>query len=317
MSEVTVSKLNPGDRMEGFLLVRSAEQRLGKGGNYLDLILVDRTGEIGAKVWDGTAAPPPAGSVIKVRGVVQEFNGRLQFRVEKFRAARSDDQVDLNSLVPCAPRSPEAMRREIDETVERLASEPLRKLVREMLDQAGDRLAWFPAAQRMHHAERSGLLHHTTDMLRAAEQLIRAYPALNGDLLRAGVILHDLAKLDEMKSDELGNVSDYTRDGLLVGHIARGMSRLDEAARKTGVGGELVQLLEHMILSHHGQPEYGSPRLPMFPEAQVLHTLDNLDAKLNEMMTILERTPEGSFSERIPSLDGRRLYHPFYTDSAQ
>ena len=317
MDEITVSKLTPGMKMEGFLLVRSAEQRLGKGGNYLDLILVDRTGEIGAKVWDGTIAPPPAGSVIKVRGTVQEFNGRLQFRVEKFRQARPEDNVDLNTLVPCAPRSPEEMRREIDETVDRMQSEPLRKITREMLRMAGDALAYFPAAQKMHHAERSGLLHHTTDMLRAAEQLIRAYPFLNGDLLRAGVILHDLAKLSEMKSDALGNVSDYSRDGLLVGHLVRGVSNLDEAARNVGVCGELLQLLEHMIISHHGQAEYGSPRAPMFPEAQVLHALDNLDAKLNEMRAIVDRTPAGAFSERIPSLDGRRIYHPHYSDEAE
>ncbi|MBR6028893.1 MAG: HD domain-containing protein [Clostridia bacterium] len=317
MEEITVSMLTPGTRMEGFLLVRTAEQRVGKGGNYLDLLLVDKTGEISAKVWDGTAVPPPAGSVIKVRGLVQEFNGRLQFRVEKFRPARPDDNVDLNNLVPCAPRKPADMRREIDSTIEKMASEPLKKLVREMLRLAGDRLEWFPAAQKMHHAERSGLLHHTTDMLRAAEELLKAYPFLNGDLLRAGVILHDLAKLDEMKSDEMGNVQDYTRDGLLVGHLVRGVSTLDQAARNVDVSGEIVQLLEHMIISHHGVPEFGSPRLPMFPEAQVLHMLDTLDAKMNEMKAILDRTPPGSFSERIQSLDGRRLYHPYYSDSAE
>ena len=209
------------------------------------------------------------------------------------------------------------MRREIDDTVDRMQSEPLQKLVREMLRMAGGALSYFPAAQRMHHAERSGLLHHTTDMLRAAEQLIRAYPFLNGDLLRAGVILHDLAKIDEMKSDEMGNVSDYSRDGLLIGHLVRRVSNLDQAARNVGVSGEVVALLEHMIISHHGQAEFGSPRPPMFPEAQVLHALDNLDAKLNEIKAILDRTPEGAFSERIPSLDGRRIYHPFYSDSAE
>ena len=178
---------------------------------------------------------------------------------------------------------------------------------------AGDRLMYFPAAQRLHHAERSGLLHHTTGMLRTAEHILAAYPFLNGDLLRAGVILHDLCKIQEMKSDSLGNVSDYTRDGLLIGHLVRGVAQLQLAAQNVGVEGEIVLLLEHMILSHHGEAEYGSPRMPMFPEAEALHWVDLLDARMNEMQAIMQRVPEGAFSEKIWSLE-RRLYHPRYEE---
>ena len=120
-----------------------------------------------------------------------------------------------------------------------------------------------------------------------------------------------------MQSDALGNVTDYTRDGLLIGHLVRGVSRLDEAARNIGVGGETLALLEHMLISHHGEPEFGSPRRPMFPEAEALHWIDTFDAKMNEMQTIQERTPEGAFSERIKYLDDRRMYHQRYTDDAQ
>ncbi|MBQ7306565.1 MAG: HD domain-containing protein, partial [Clostridia bacterium] len=279
MEQLTVSQLVKDLRFEGFLLVRSSDQRTGSNGSrYLDMNLTDRTGEINCKVWDGNVAPPPAGTVIKVRGLVQEYNGRLQLRVEKLRASTPEDQVDLSRLVPCAPESPEKMRSEIDETIDRFKSENLKKIVREMLRLAGDKLEWFPAAQRLHHAERSGLLHHTTGMLRTAEHIIEAYPWLNGDLLRAGVILHDLSKIAEMKSDELGNVTDYTRDGLLIGHLVRGVAVLAEAARNVGVEGEVVVLLEHMIISHHGEAEFGSPRKPMFPEAEVLHWIDLLDA---------------------------------------
>ena len=309
---VTISQLVTGARFEGFLLVRSSDQRVGSNGSkYLDMNLTDRTGEINCKVWDGNVAPPPAGTVIKVRGLVQEYNGRLQLRVERLRASTAEDQVELSLLVPCAPESPEKMRQEIEDTIDGFKSDDLKKLVREMLRLAGDRLAWFPAAQRLHHAERSGLLHHTTGMLRTAEHIIAAYPFLNGDLLRAGVILHDLSKISEMKSDEMGNVSDYTRDGLLIGHLVRGVATLAQAAKNVGVEGEMVVLLEHMIISHHGEPDYGSPRMPMFPEAEVLHWIDLLDARMNEMQGIMERTPAGAFSEKIWSLD-RRLYHPHY-----
>ena len=314
MEELTVSQLVRDMRFEGFLLVRSSDQRTGSnGGRYLDMNLTDRTGEINCKMWDGTVAPPSQGSVIKVRGLVQEYNGRLQLRIERMRAAVPADNVDLSKLVPCAPEKPEDMLREINETIDRFESEQLRAVVREMLRLAGDNIVWFPAAQRLHHAERSGLLHHTVGMLRTAEHIISAYPFLHGDLLRAGVILHDLSKIDEMKSDELGNVTDYTRDGLLIGHLVRGVSRLAEAAKNVGVTGEMVVLLEHMIISHHGEAEYGSPRMPMFPEAEVLHWIDLLDARMNEMQGIMERVPAGAFSEKIWSLD-RRVYHPNYDD---
>ena len=153
-------------------------------------------------------------------------------------------------------------------------------------------------------------------MLRTAEHILQAYPFLHGDLLRAGVILHDLSKITEMKSDNLGNVTDYTREGLLIGHLVRGVAKLAEAARNVGVTGEIVVLLEHMIISHHGIPEYGSPKPPMFPEAEVLNWIDTLDARMNEMEGIMARVPAGAFSEKIWSLD-RRMYHPHYEEGAE
>lgn len=315
--EITISSLETGMRYEGFLLVRSADQREGKtGGKYLDMNLTDKTGEINCKLWDGTVPPPAVGSVIKVRGLVQEYNGRKQLRIEKMRAAVDADGVDLSRLVPCAPESPDAYLSRIEETIDRFESEELKRITREMLRLAGDDLVWFPAAQRLHHAERTGLLHHTCSMLNTAEHIIQAYPFLHGDLLRAGVILHDLSKITEMKSDPLGNVTDYTREGLLVGHLVMGVARLAEAARNVNVSGEIVVLLEHMIISHHGIPDYGSPKPPMFPEAEVLNWIDTLDARMNEMEGIMARTPSGAFSERIWSLD-RRLYHPYYDNDAE
>ncbi len=312
--DFTVSMLETGMRYEGFLLVRSADQREGKtGGKYLDMNLVDKTGEVNCKLWDGTVAPPAVGSVIKVRGLVQEYNGRKQLRIEKMRLAVPEDHVDLRNLVPCAPEAPDTYRTQIEATIDAFQSEDLKKIVREMLRLAGDDLEWFPAAQRLHHAERTGLLHHTCSMLNTAEHILQAYPFLKGDLLRAGVILHDLSKISEMKSDELGNVTDYTRDGLLIGHLVRGVAKLAEAAKNVGVEGEIVVLLEHMIISHHGIPEYGSPRAPMFPEAEVLNWIDTLDARMNEMEGIMARVPAGAFSDKIWSLD-RRMYHPNYEE---
>ena len=318
METYRICQLQKDSRFEGFLMVKGAEKKTDRNGrDYVDMNLGDRTGEINAKIWnwEGTQVPE-SGKPILIRGLVQEYNGRMQMRIEKWRAAAPEDPVDISELVPAAPRSSREMMSEIRETLEGFANESLKRLTEAMLETAGEKLEWFPAAQRMHHAERSGLLHHTTDMLRMAKAMLEVYPWLNRDLLLAGVILHDLGKLEELKSDESGNVTDYTRDGQLLGHLVRGITLLNRAAEQTGVHGEILVLLEHMLLSHHGEAEYGSPRPPMFPEAEALHWLDMMDARMNTMKTAWEKTPEGAFSERISSLE-RRIYHPFYREDAE
>lgn len=319
MENYSVCQLQRDMRFEGFLLVRSAEKRKdSKGNDYVDMNLADRTGEINCKIWnwDSAAEVPEAGSAVKVRGTIQEYNGRLQLRVEKWRPAAEGDPLDMNSLVPSAPRPAADMLQEIRDIVAGFRNEKLRRLTEGMLEQAGRDLSWFPAAQRMHHAERSGLLHHTTDMLRMAEAMLQVYPWLNRDLLLAGVIIHDLGKMEELKSDPAGNVSDYTRDGQLLGHLVRGITNLNRVADRLDIHGEPVVLMEHMLLSHHGEAEYGSPKAPMFPEAEALHWLDIMDARMNTMKTAEDKTPEGAFSEKIFSLD-RRVYHPKYTEDAE
>ena len=297
------------DRFEGYLIVRSAEQRASANGkNYLDMTLADKSGSINAKMWDGTVQPPLAGSIVKVRATGNEFNGRMQLRVEKIRAAESRDAVDMSTLIPCAPRDPKEMLDEVVRAADHIADPDLRKITCELLDRAGDKLLTFPAAKQMHHAERGGLLHHTTTMLRAANAIMTVYPQLNASLLTAGVIVHDLAKIDEMDADTLGLVSDYSVDGKLIGHIVRGVVNIQLAAEKTKASPGKALLLQHMVLSHHGIPEYGSPLAPKFPEAEVLNTIDTLDARLYEMDEALSRAIPGGFSEKVWGLDNRQLY---------
>ena len=310
MQQLTVASLSRDVKFEGFLLVRSAEQRTSSnGGKYLDMTLCDTTGDINCKMWDGTVQPPRQGAIVKVRGTVQEYNGRLQLRVERLRSPAPEDDVDASQLMPCAPEKPDAMLAEIHRAIDRMQAKELQAILREMIRMCGDKLNYYPAAQRVHHAEKSGLLHHTLSVLRAAEALLPLYPFLDGDLLRAGCIAHDLSKTAEFLSDEAGNVADYSAEGQLLGHLVHGVSQVQEAARRAGVTGEYVLLLSHMVISHHGLPEHGSPRPPMFAEAEMLHLLDDMDAKMNEMEGVMRRTPAGAFSEKIWSLD-RRLYHP-------
>ena len=304
-----LSDIKRDDRFEGYLIVRSAEQRASANGkNYLDMTLADKSGSINAKMWDGTVQPPLAGSIVKVRATGNEFNGRMQLRVEKIRAAESRDQVDMSALIPCAPRDPNEMLGEVVRAADHIADSDLRRITCELLDRAGDKLLTFPAAKQMHHAERGGLLHHTTTMLRAANAIMTVYPQLNASLLTAGVIVHDLAKIDEMDADTLGLVSDYSVDGKLIGHIVRGVVNIQLAAEKTKANPGKALLLQHMVLSHHGIPEYGSPLAPKFPEAEVLNTIDTLDARLYEMDEALSRAIPGGFSEKVWGLDNRQLY---------
>ena len=312
MSQQPVCQLEKEQKFEGFLLVRTADQRTGSNGSkYLDLNLADKTGEVNAKVWDGNIPCPVPGSIVKVRGTTLEYNGRLQLRVERIRTAADGDPVDLSLLAPCAPEKPEDMYRELVETASAFQSEPIRRLTLELLSQYESKLLYFPAAQKIHHAERGGLLHHTTGMLRLAKLIVQQYDFLNRDLLFAGVILHDLCKTEEMDSSDMGVVRDYSTEGLLLGHLVLGVTRIQEAANRLGITGEVVLMLQHMMLSHHGEADFGSPRKPMFPEAEALHWIDLLDARMNEMQGAIAKLKPGVFSEKIWSLD-RRLYHVQY-----
>ncbi|MDR3052227.1 MAG: HD domain-containing protein [Oscillospiraceae bacterium] len=309
MADETIAAIRKDERFESWLLVRAAEQRTASNGKqYLDMTLGDRTGNINAKMWDGTVPPPPPGSVVRVRGTGNEFQGRMQLRVEKLTPAAPGDDVDMAALVPCAPGDPAQMMAGLRETVAAMADRDLAALTGALLDAAGEPLLTYPAAKTMHHAQRSGLLYHITTMLKAARALCGVYPYLNADLLYAGVIVHDLAKLKELDADALGGVRDYTTDGKLLGHLVRGVVDIEQAARACGAAPQTALLLQHMVLSHHGKAEFGSPVPPRFPEAEVLHTLDTLDARLDEMTDALQRTLEGGFSEKVWGLENRQLY---------
>jgi len=303
-----LARLIKNQMFEGFLLVKNAEQRTSSNGSkFLDMTLADVSGEFNAKMWDGNTPAPKSGTVVKVRAMMNEYNGRPQMRVDKMRAATDKDAVDMSLLVPCAPESPSVMESAIRERIARIPDKELRAVVEFRLNECGDALAFYPAAQKLHHAERSGLLHHTGTMLRMGVMVCDVYPTLDRDLLAAGVVLHDLCKITELNADESGVVSDYSVEGQLLGHLVQGVSRLMRACEQLGVREELKLMLCHMIISHHDLPEYGSPRRPMFPEAEVLHLLDLLDARMFEMNHALSAIAPGTFTERIWSLE-RKLY---------
>ncbi len=308
--QVKLSQLKAGDPFSGVLLVKQVSPRKDKNNKtYLDMTLSDSTAEMDAMLWNNVPEDsqlPKPNAVVLVKADVQEFRGRLQLRLLSMKAA-DRDRTDMSQLVPSAPETAEGMLAELNACLAGMKNRMLASIVEKVIEPYVEKLMYYPAATRIHHAYRSGLLHHTLSMLRMAEKVCEVYPTLDSELLYAGVILHDINKIDEMNADENGIATEYSADGQLIGHLVRGAAVVDAACVQCGADDETRLLLEHMVLSSHGQAEYGSPRPPMFPEAEVLHTLDMLDARLNEMNRELEGIDEGSFTEKIWSLD-RRLY---------
>ena len=310
--QTRVADFIAGVRFEGMLLVKLAQEKVSTATQkkYLDMTLTDASGEVNAKLFNLPAQPyvPAEGAIVNVRGQVEAFNGtRLQLKIDTIREANERDDVDIARLVPCAPRPSEEMLDEVLNRADAISNPQLKMLVLKRLEEAGERVLTMPAAKSMHHAQRGGLLYHTVTMLEAATAICALYPGVDADLVAAGAILHDLGKLDEFATDGTGLVSDYTLQGNLVGHIVGGIAALDRCGRELGVDNELLMLLEHMLLSHHGQPEYGSPKPPMIPEALILHMVDDLDAKIFEMQKELNKVAPGSFTDYVKGLD-RKLY---------
>jgi len=312
MARMRLARLAVDHTAEGFCIVKSAQVRSNvKGVAYLDLVLSDAEGEIAAKLWDYDPAHHGTygvDDVIKVRGTLTIWKDAEQLKVERIRQATAQDGVDMSALLPCAPFDPQWMYDVIYDTAENFQDGDLRLLVQHMLKTNRERLLLFPAAVKLHHATRGGLLHHTMTMLQLARHVVEVYPALCPDLLYTGVILHDIAKLDELEASTLGLAAGYTKAGQLLGHISMGVAAVAGAAELLGIDAETAMLVQHMLLAHHGQPEYGSPRPPMFPEAEVLSEIDLMDSRLYQMFDTLDTVEVGGFSERIWALDNRQLY---------
>lgn len=319
MKEHYISELQINEELTDFFLVKAIAIRTGSNRkNYLDLTLSDCTGEINGKKWDiadeevyGLSAITE-GDCVKVKASVSEWNGIRQLRVTKIRKAQKEDKLDMTDYIKAAPEDPEEMFDYIRGRAEAIGDEDLRKLALMFLDDSKEKLLYYPGAMRNHHAELAGLLWHMKRMLMMGELACTVYTNLDPDWVVCGVILHDMEKLTEILSNELGISSGYSFEGKLLGHIVLGVRKLSEMAKEIGLSHEKEIMMEHMILAHHYEPEFGSPVRPMFPEAELLHYLDMLDAKMFDFEDSLKGVAEGTFSERVRTLDGRMLYKPSF-----
>ena len=307
------TQINKTGTVEGFCLIKTVERKLtSRGVPFLDMTLTDSDGEVGAKLWDykeelhGEFVP---NDLVKVRGTMTPFNDTQQLRIERIRRVSDEDGVRIEDFVPSAGISGEAMFDELIAVADAFSDEELKLLVKTLLNEYRDRLIYWPAAFRLHHAIRGGLLYHTLSILRMAQSVAKIYPFIDSDLLFAGVILHDIAKTQEFDVAPTGIASGYTVDGNLVGHLVRGAMAVEKCGRELGLSEETLMLVEHMIISHHGEPEFGAAVRPMFLEAEILSELDTLDAKIYEIEQACRGVEPGEFTQRQWALDNRKLYN--------
>ena len=319
MKEYLVNTLQVDEEFIDFFMVKTIGIKVGSNKkNYLDVTLGDFTGEINGKKWDVSDEEAPSlnnikeGDIVKVKALVNEWNGIKQLRIARIRKAAPTDELNMADFVKAAPEDPAAMYSYILERAGAIKDEGLRKVAVSALEDNHERLLYYPAAMRNHHAELGGLLYHIRRMLTMGLKACQVYTGLDKDWVVCGVIMHDMEKLNELNASELGISSGYSVKGNMLGHLVMGAIELKERAAKAGLSEEKTVMLQHMIISHHYEPEFGSPVKPLFPEAELLHYLDMLDAKMFDFEAALDNAEPGTFTERVRTLDGRMLYSPTF-----
>jgi 3'-5' exoribonuclease len=296
----------------GFFVAGKREQRSKSDGSvYLALTLCDRTGQLDARMWEASDAGPfLAGDVVKVRGLVCRYNDKLQIKVEQLRRTEDRDEGSFAAadFVPSSSYDIDELWARLRAHMAAVEQPHLRAVLELFADdpELSRRLREAPAAKSLHHAWLGGLLEHLCLLVDLCVRVAPQYPEVNRDLLVTGAILHDIGKLYELK---WGTTLSYTDEGQLLGHISIGLRLfLEKAAQVPDFPPRLRTLVEHLILSHHGRLEYGSPKLPMIPEALVLHALDDLEAKMENVRGELKRAvasgrPAGTVTEWVRSLE--------------
>ncbi|MCH7322807.1 3'-5' exoribonuclease YhaM [Solibacillus sp. MA9] len=306
-----ITKLQPGDQVDQYLLIKEAKKGVTTVGKpFMSLILQDRSGDIEAKLWDTNDEHENlyrAQSIVKVGGEIHDYRGKNQLRVKQIRPAREDEGVTISDLLPTSAVPKEQLLEELTQYFFQIQNPNILRITRFLVKKYQDRLIVYPAATKNHHDYASGLIDHVVSMLKLSEAICDLYPTLNRDLLYSGVILHDIGKVIEL-SGPVGTM--YTVEGNLLGHISIMVNEIGQAATELKIEGEEVMLLQHLVLSHHGKEEWGSPKKPMIQEAEILHYIDNIDAKMNMLTRALDKTKPGEFTERLFPLDNRSFYKP-------
>lgn len=307
MKKIFVEQIRERDWIDSPFLVRDKIMAMAKNGKpYMTLKLVDRTGEVEGRVWDRVDEFSDRfgkDDFLRVQGKSSVYLGKMQLVVQDLERL-ADGDVDLADYLPVATRSTEELVAELRARVDSLTDPDLRALLDAFLADAAflQRYATAPAAKTMHHVYLGGLLEHSLAVADLADDVSRRYPGVQRDLLVVGALLHDIGKVAELCYERS---FDYTDEGKLIGHIVMGVEMVEEQVRQLpGFPRSLATLIKHLLLSHHGQYEFGSPKRPKTLEAVILNFLDDLDSKINGVRTHIERDPDNG--------SGWTSYHRLY-----
>lgn len=309
---VKIANVEVNEVFEGYVLLKAVAVRQAKNGHpYLSLVFQDTSGEMEGKLWDATAEEIDnyqPGIVVHLKAKRELYQGRSQLKIIKMRLLAEDETVSPADFIESAPQDKEEIANELMGYLQSLVS-PYKEIVTGIYEEHQERFLTYPAAKKHHHAYYGGLSYHTLTMLHLAEALCNEYENVNRSLLYAGIFLHDFGKIFELTGP---NTTEYTLEGNLVGHLVLIDEVIVSYCQKEGIdlNSEEVTLLRHMVLSHHGLLEYGSPVRPRILEAELLHLVDHLDATMQMMTKAIERTSPGNYTERIFGLDNRSFYRP-------
>lgn len=301
------------------VIKKLAAKTASNGNPFFSVDLGDRTGSFSCTLFSDNPVfevfkAAGEGAVVRIEGKIDFYQGRLSPRLSRAEAL-TEEQLGapglLESIVEVAPENAEELWAEFNAFIEAIAHPEIRATVRAVFDEIGENFKWCPAAVSMHHAYRHGLLEHTTHMARACKALLPLYTEVHPDLAMAGILLHDTGKVIEYEGTLATRRS---RRGILQGHVVLGYQLARKAGMKAKLAPDLLERLEHIILSHQGEPEWGAAVYASTPEAVFVSMVDNLDAKMGMVQRALRQANEGEvFSERLPGLSAQLLLQPVVT----
>jgi len=302
-----IMDFNDHEHIEGQFLVGSVSKGVNASNSpYISIELRDASGSISAKKWDSTLEDEQifiAGNVVEIEGETNRYKDALQLKILNAYLVDADN-IDVEKFVKAPPVSKEELIARFNKYVSSIKDEDCQKILQYMINKFKDKIFVYPAAVSIHHEYSSGLLMHSITMADIASSLCPVYEA-DYDLMITGCLLHDLGKIIELEGPA---VYKYSTEGKLLGHISIMCAEIRIAAKELGLTSEVPLLLEHMILSHHGQQEFGSPVMPLTKEALLLSLIDNLDSKMVVVNKALSDVEPGGFSNKVFALDNRTFY---------
>ena len=308
--EKLVKEFKEGDRLQTTLLITNVSKGVSNAGvPYFSISFQDNSGTIEGKKWDVNELDYvicEVGKIVEVNFDVIDYRNALQLKVISVKEV-DQSKVDINRFALPCPVKQEELVKKLNSYISSIENGDCKKIVNHIINKYYQKFITYPAATKNHHEFASGLLYHTLSMADIAMLIASYYDNIDKDILISGCLLHDVGKVIELSGPI---ATKYTLEGKLLGHISIMVSEIRKTCEELNIVSEVGLLLEHMVLSHHGEKDFGSPVPPLTKEAVILHFVDDLDSKMNILSKALEATNEGEFTQRLIAMDGRAFYKP-------